>query len=343
MRLDKQLDPAGTIYELSNDRGVSVKVTNYGCIILSIVTPDGSGVGKNIVAGFDTVPEYMPNPSYFGCIVGRVTTRTSGAAMNIDGKTWRLSANAGRDHHHGGSQGFNQKYWKVADEVQAPQIVGVVFSYRSPHEEEGYPGCLDVTVGYFLTNDNRLTMRYQAVTDQTTPVNLTHHSYFNLTGFEEDSIDDHLLLINAEKYTPLTEALVPSGAILPTTGTALDFSQSTRIGQRMGMLPGESYDHNFVLDKPYGEMGLAAEVVSPSCGRMLRVYSDQPCMGLYTSGYLDGTRTGSQGTKYQRNGALCLETQQFPDAVNRPEFPTTLIRPGGEYSATTIFEFGIAE
>ncbi|HVU55127.1 MAG TPA: aldose epimerase family protein [Puia sp.] len=341
MRLDKQQHPGGAIYELANDRGVSIRVTNYGCIILSIVTPDRHGIKKNIVAGFDTVSEYIPNPDYLGCIIGRVTSRTSGARFTIDGRRYQLSANKGSDHLHGGSKGFDQRYWEVKEEIESPQIAGVVFSYRSPQGEEGYPGCLDVTMGYFLNNDNRLTLQYQAATNQTTPVNLTNHSYFNLTGFEEATIDQHSLHINAEKYTPLSASLVPSGEVLSVKDSLLDFSRHTPIGQRMGDLADGSYDHNYVLDKPYGEMGLAAEVISPSSGRLLRVYSDQPCLGLYTSGYLDGSRTGTQGKSYIRNGAVCLETQQYPDAANRPEFPSTLIHPGGEYSATTIFEFGV--
>ncbi|MBN8856298.1 MAG: hypothetical protein BGO55_17440 [Sphingobacteriales bacterium 50-39] len=343
MRLDKQQHPDGVVYELANDRGVSIKVTNYGCIILSIVTPDRQGIKKNIVAGFETVAEYIPNPDYFGCIVGRVTSRTSGAGFYINGQRYQLSANKGSDHLHGGFKGFDQRYWQVKEEIQSPQIAGVVFSYQSPQGEEGYPGCLDVTMGYFLNNDNRLTLRYQATPDQTTPVNLTNHSYFNLTGFEEPTIDEHSLMINAERYTPLNASLVPSGKVLSVRDTVLDFGRHTPVGQRMGDLEDGSYDHNYVLDKPYREMGLAAEVISPSTGRLLRVYSDQPCLGLYTSGYLDGTRIGTQGKSYLRNGALCLEAQQYPDAVNRPEFPSTLVGPGSEYSATTIFEFGVVD
>jgi aldose 1-epimerase len=343
MQLGKEQYKEGFIYELTNDRGVSIKVTNYGCIILSILTPDRQGVRNNIVAGFESISEYQPNPDYFGCIVGRVTSRTSGAAFTIDGRRHQLSANKGSDHLHGGFKGLGQRSWEVKEEIQSPQIAGVVFSYRSPHGEEGYPGCLDITMGYFLNNDNRLTLHYHASTDQTTPVNLTNHSYFNLTGFEEDTIDAHSLQINAEKYTPLSASLVPSGEVLAVKETMLDFSRHTPIGQHMGELKDGSYDHNYVLDKPPGEMGLAAEVISPSTGRQLRVYSDQPCLGLYTSGYLDGSRMGTQGRSYQRNGAVCLEAQQYPDAVNRPEFPSTLINPGSEYSATTIFEFGVVD
>ncbi|HEY4205269.1 MAG TPA: aldose epimerase family protein [Puia sp.] len=340
MKLDKQEFPSGIVYEMANDRGVSIKVTNYGCIILSIVTPDKHGVKKNIVAGFETISEYMPNPDYFGCIVGRVTSRTSGAGFTIDGRRYQLSANKGGDHLHGGVKGFNQRYWEVKEEIRSPLIVGVVFSYRSPKGEEGYPGSLDVRVSYFLNNDNRLTIRYQASPDETTPVNLTNHSYFNLTGFEEPTIDLHSLQINAEKYTPLSASLVPSGEILSVRETALDFGRHTPMGLRMDVLPEKSYDHNFVLDKPYGEMGLAAELIAPSTGRWLRLYSDQPCMGLYTAGYLDGSRKGTQGKRYVRNGAVCLETQQYPDAANRPEFPSTLVHAESTYSALTVLEFG---
>jgi aldose 1-epimerase len=343
MTLKKQQQGQAVVYELGNDHGISVKVTNYGCIILSIVTPDRNGEKKSIVAGFDTIDEYMPNPDYLGCIVGRCTSRTSGAAFTIDGQQYRLSANKGKDHLHGGTTGLDQRYWKVEKEVQTAQTVGVVFSYLSPDGEEGYPGNLSIKAGYSLDNNNKLTLSYHARTDKTTPVNLTNHSYFNLTGFEEASVMDHSLMISAGKYTPLSEALVPSGKIASVTGTPLDFRQSTPIGQRAGAVPGESYDHNFVLDTPAGQMGLAAELIAHSTGRRLSIYTDQPCLGVYTAGYLDGSRTGSQGKSYQRNGAICLETQRFPDAVNRKEFPTTLLKPGDTYTATTIFEFGITK
>lgn len=341
MTLEKQQQGEAVVYELGNDHGIIVKVTNYGCIILSVVTPGKNGERRDIVAGFDTVAEYIPNPDYLGCIVGRCTSRTSGGAFTIDGQRYLLSANKGKDHLHGGTKGLDQRYWAVEEELREAGGVGVVFGYVSPDGEEGYPGNLSIKVTYLLDNENKLTLRYRAETDKTTPVNLTNHSYFNLTGFEDDSVMGHSLKINAGKYTPLSGALVPSGAIEPTTGTPLDFRQSTPIGRRAHDVPGESYDHNFVLDKPYGAMGLAAELVSPFSGRILRVYTDQPCLGLYTSGYLDGSRTGTQGKKYQRNGAVCLETQRFPDAVNRPEFPATLIRPGAAYMATTVWEFGM--
>jgi len=341
MTLDKQQQGEAVVYELNNDHGISVKVTNYGCIILSIVTPDRNGKGRNIVAGFDTIAEYVPNPDYFGCIVGRCTSRTSGAAFTVDGQTWHLSANKGKDHLHGGTKGLDQRYWMVEEEIKAVEGVGVVFGYVSPDGEEGYPGALTITVSYFLDDKNRLTLKYKAATDKPTPVNLTNHSYFNLTGFEQDTVMDHILQIKAGKYTPLSAALVPSGEIKDVTGTALDFRQGQPIGQHAGEVPGGSYDHNFVLDKPEGQMGLAAELISPLSGRLLKVYTDQPCLGVYTSGYLDGSRKGSQGKSYRRNGAVCLETQRYPDAVNRPEFPGTLIRPGATYMATTIFEFGI--
>ena len=340
MRLDRQQQGEAAVYDLTNDHGIFVRVTNYGCIILSIIIPDKHGAGRNIVAGFDTVATYIPNPSYFGCIVGRCTSRTSGAAFTIDGQTYHLSANKGKDHLHGGTTGLNQRYWQVEEEIQKPGTTGVVFSYQSRDGEEGYPGNLTITVGYSLDNENKLTLRYRAVTDKPTPVSLTNHSYFNLTGFEEDTVMNHRLQINAGKYTPLSEALVPTGTIETTKDTALDFRQPMPIGQRIDKVPLGSYDHNFVLDKPYGAMGQAAELVDPSSGRKLNIYTDQPCLGLYTSGYLDGTQKGSQGKSYQRNGAVCLETQQFPDAVNCPGFPTTLIRPGAIYTATTIFEFG---
>jgi len=341
MKLEKQQDDIAVVYELTNDHGVSVRVTNYGCIILSITTPDRRGEGKNIVAGFDTVAEYISNPDYFGCIVGRCTSRTSGAAIRIDGQTYHLTANKGADHLHGGAKGLSQRYWEVEEELSEAGNVGVVFGYVSPDGEEGYPGNLSLKVTCLLDNENKLTLRYQAMTDKTTPVNLTNHSYFNLTGFEEETVMDHVLQINAGKYTPLSEALVPSGEILGTDGTPLDFRKATSIGRDIDAVAGKSYDHNFVLDKPPGVMGLDAELVSLSTGRVMKVYSDQPWLGLYTSGYLDGSRTGSQGKKYQRNGAVCLETQRFPDAVNRPEFPSTLIRPGEIFSASTIFEFSI--
>ena len=276
---------------------------------MSLLAPDRQGRRANVVIGFDTVEEYRPNPRYLGAIVGRCANRIAGAQFILDGTTYRLAANVGANHLHGGVTGFDQRVWRAACDASALEL-----RYTSPDGEEGYPGTLDVRVTYTLTNRNELIVDYFATTDKPTPINLTQHSYFNLAG--EGDVSGHVLQIDADAITPVDENLIPTGEIMPVAGTDFDFRSPTVIGARRGGL----YDHNYVL-----RAGGRAHVVDPESGRTLTVQTTEPGVQLYT-----GYRRG-----------LCLETQHFPDAPNRPAFPATILRPTAAYHSRTVCEFGI--
>ena len=274
---------------------------------MSLLVPDRSGRRADVVLGFETPEEYAANPRYLGAIVGRCANRIANAQFTLDGRTYRLAANAGANHLHGGVTGFDKRVWRAACGAASLEL-----RYLSPDGEEGYPGNLDVRVTYTLTDDNELIVEYVATTDKPTPVNLTQHSYFNLAA--EGDIRDHLLQIDADAITPVNDQLIPTGDRTPVAGTAYDFRELTPIGSRRGGV----YDHNFVLKG-------AVRVVEPHSGRTLAVQTTEPGMQLYT-GYARG---------------LCLETQHFPDSPNQPSFPSTILRPGAEYRSRTVFTFGI--
>ena len=276
---------------------------------MSLMAPDRQGRRANVVIGFDTVEEYRPNPRYLGAIVGRCANRIAGAQFILDGTTYRLAANVGANHLHGGVKGFDQRVWRAACDASALEL-----RYTSPDGEEGYPGTLDVRVTYTLTNRNELIVDYFATTDKPTPINLTQHSYFNLAG--EGDVSGHVLQIDADGITPVDENLIPTGEIMPVAGTVFDFRAPTPVGARRGGL----YDHNFVL-----RSGGGARVVEPASGRTLRLQTTEPGVQLYTG--------------YERG--FCLETQHYPDAPNRPAFPSTILRPGAAYHSRTAFTFGI--
>ena len=275
---------------------------------MSVLAPDRQGRRANVVSGFDTVEEYRDNPKYLGAIVGRCANRIAKAQFTLDGKPYRLAANIGSDHLHGGLQGFDKRVWRAAQKASRLEL-----RYLSPDGEEGYPGNLDVQVVYTLTDRNELVVDYAATTDKATPLNLTQHSYFNLAGAGE--IFGHLLQIDGDAITPVDETLIPTGEIQPVAGTDFDFRALTAIGARRG----GSYDHNFVL-----RTGGGARVVDPASGRTLEVRTTEPGVQLYT-----GYRRG-----------FCLETQHFPDSPNRANFPSPILRPGGQYRSQTIFAFG---
>ncbi|MES1159159.1 MAG: aldose epimerase family protein, partial [Bacteroidota bacterium] len=299
-----------------------VRITNLGCIITSIHTPDRHGVRKNIVAGFEEPANYKQNPYYFGCVVGRTINRIGGGKFPLNGGTVQLSQNDGSNHLHGGVEGFDKKVWDIAGVIHSKGEVGVVFSYTSPDGEEGYPGNLEVQVKYVLTPENRLWMEYKAVTDKRTPVNLSNHSYFNLTGFDNPLVTDHWLTVHASTYTEKNEFNLPTGKILPLNGTPLNFSTSKRIGDDIDQFPlDKGFDHNYVLDKSLqGELteGLtfAAELYDPSTGRGLRVATDRPGLQVYTANWWDSSLHTPEGRPYAQHGAVALETQAFPDSPN---------------------------
>jgi aldose 1-epimerase len=333
------------VFTLTNTSGIEVRAMTYGGIIVSLRVPDRSGRLDDIVLGHDTAAGYAKNDPYFGAIIGRYGNRIAKGRFTIDGRTYQLATNNGPNSLHGGIKGFDKVMWH-GEPFERDGAAGVVFTYTSPDGEEGYPGTLKVQVTYTLANDNTLTFDYRATTDRPTVVNLTQHSYFNLAGQGTRDILDHRLLLNADRFTPVDDALIPTGELAPVDGTPFDFRQPTTIGARINadnqqIKYGRGYDHNFVLNHTGSGPQLAARVVEPTTGRTLEVSTTEPGVQLYTGNFLDGTITGKQGRAYKQRYAFCLETQHFPDSPNHANFPTTTLRPGEEYSSRTVLKFGV--
>ncbi|MFC2076544.1 aldose epimerase family protein [candidate division KSB1 bacterium] len=331
------------LYTLTNSHGMTIKITNYGGIITSIRVPDRDGVMGEVVLGYDKLEGYLEKSPYFGAICGRYANRIAGAKFSLDGKDYGLAANNGPNALHGGIVGFDKKVW-TAEEERGSDSVELQLTYRSPDGEEGYPGNLDVTVVYSLTNDNELRIDYGAVTDKPTVLNLTNHSYFNLAGPGTGDILGHELMINAKRFTPVDKTLIPTGELPNVKGTPMDFSEPAAIGSRISddydqLKIGGGYDHNFVLDNPNGQLVTAARVLDPGDGRVLEVLTTQPGIQFYTGNFLDGSIIGREGVSYNKRQGFCLETQHYPDSPNQPDFPTSRLNPGEEYKQTTIFKF----
>ena len=326
-------------YELRNRHGAIARVMTYGAILTELHVPDRQGNLTNVVHGFSSLRPYLQGHPFFGAIAGRVANRIGKARFTLDGTEYRLANNNGSNHLHGGLIGFDKVFWKAQPIRVDDHEVAVVFTYLSRDGEEGYPGNLDVRVTYTLTDKNELRIDYVATTDKATPVNLTNHSYFNLAG--SGDILDHEMFIAADRYTPVDDELVPTGEIAPVKGTPLDFTKPERIGARIEQLqpkPG-GYDHNFVLNSEGKSLALAARVRDPKSGRVMEVLTTEPGMQLYTGNFLTGQVNGLNGQPSQRHSGFCVETQHFPDAVNRPNFPSTIVRPGQAFKSTTVFRF----
>jgi aldose 1-epimerase len=327
------------LYTLAANDGTKVQITNYGGIVTSLFVPDRNGNLDDIVLGFDSLQGYLDGHPYFGCIVGRCANRIAGAKFQLDGKTYQLAKNIGDNHLHGGISGFDKKVWETR-EVARGDEAGVELTYISPDGEEGYPGELKVTVIYILTPNRELKIRYSATTNKPTPVNLTHHGYFNLKGAGKGDILDHELMINADRYNVVNDQLLPTGELRPVAGTPMDFRQPKLIGRDMALVDG-GYDHNFALNiYPDGSLVKAAILKESSTGRWMEVYTTQPGIQFYGGNFLDGTITGKTGKPYYKHFALCLETQHFPDSPNQPGFPNTILRPGETFQSETIYKFG---
>jgi aldose 1-epimerase len=307
----------------------------YGATLVSLEVPDRTGKAGDIVLGYEALEGYLKNSPYFGSIVGRYGNRISKGKFVLDGVTYKLAANNGENHLHGGIKGFDKVVWK-AEPLREPGSVAVRFIYLSRDGEEGYPGNLAVAVVYSLSNDNELKISYEATTDKATPVNLTHHSYFNLAG--EGDVTGHELMINADAYTPVDSALIPTGEIRPVKDTPFDFTSPHTVGERIAMVEG-GYDHNFVLRSGGETPSLAARVVDPKSGRTMEIRTTEPGLQFYSGNFLDGTIRGKCGRVYSMYSGLCLETQHFPDSPNKPDFPSTILRPGQIYKTLTIHKF----
>ena len=331
------------LYTVTNANGVVMKVTNYGGIITELHVPDRDGQLEDVVFGFDSLEPYFEDSPYFGAVIGRYGNRIAGGQFSLDGETYTLPTNNGPNTLHGGEVGFDKVVWDV-EPFERDGEQGVVLTRTSPDGEQGFPGALDVTVTYTLTDENEVVFNYEATTDQATPVNLTQHSYFNLAGAGEGRILDHELVLNADAFTPVDETLIPTGEIRPVEGTPFDFRQSTAIGERIDaddqqVAYGSGYDHNVVLNGEAGEMKLAARVYEPTSGRVMEVRTTEPGLQFYSGNFLDGSLTGKGGVTYDRRSALALETQHFPDSPNQPGFPSTILRPGETYRSQTVYTF----
>jgi len=337
--------PDGTsvdLYTMTNAQGMEIRATNYGGIVVSLRVPDKKGNLDDIALGFDDLKGYLANTPYFGAIIGRYGNRIAKGKFTLDGKEYTLARNNGPNSIHGGLKGFNQVAWQ-AEPFQSPVGVGIILSYTSKDGEEGYPGNLKTKVTYTLTGKNEWIIDYEAVTDKATPVNLTEHTYFNLAGEGKGDVLGHILQLNASRFTPVDQNLIPTGELRPVKSTPLDFTQPTAIGARIDadyeqLRLGHGYDHNFVIDRKDSDPVLAARVKEPASGRVLEVYTTEPGLQLYTGNFLDGTITGKRGHVYKQRFGFCLETQHFPDSPNHPDFPTTILRPGQTYHSRTIYK-----
>jgi len=329
-----------TLYTLKNEKDYVIKIINFGGIITEIQTPDREGKMGNIVLGFDNFDQYLAGHPYFGAIIGRYGNRIANGEFTLDGEEYQLAKNNGNNALHGGLKGFDKVVWDV-EVISCKERAALKLTYLSPDGEEGYPGNLKVSVTYELLMD-QFFITYEAETDQATVLNLTNHSYFNLAGGGD--ILDHILYLNASRYTPVNSELIPTGELANVEGTPFDFRKPTRIGERIDEVGGNpsGYDHNYVLDGTEGEEKLAAKVMEPGSGRWIEVRTTEPGVQFYTGNFLDGTLS-SRGVTFNKHSGLCLETQHFPDSPNQPDFPSTVLRPGEKFVSRTIFKFGVED
>ena len=334
------------IFTLSNPNGLTAKVTEYGAILVGVSVPDSKGKMADITLGYDTLAGWLTNSSFFGASVGRFGNRIAAGKFTLDGKEYTLATNDKPGgipcHLHGGLKGFNQMLWK-GEPVRKAGARGVAFTYTSKDGEEGYPGTLQAKVTYWLNDANELIWQAEATTDKPTVVNLVHHTYWNLTGDPTKTILDHELMLAADAYLPTDKGLIPTGQKASVEGTPMDFRKSTKVGARVNadfeaLKFGGGYDHAWVLREGKG-VRLAAVLKDPSSGRTMEVLTDQPAVQFYCGNFLDGTAVGKGGVKYQFRSGLCLETEGFPDAPNKPQFPSAVLRPGQTYHHTMVVRF----
>jgi aldose 1-epimerase len=338
--------PDGTsveVYTLANDE-MSVQILTYGGVVHAIDVPDRDGKMANVALGFAKLEDYLTQSPYFGTITGRYANRIAKGAFTLEGTSYQLATNNGPNALHGGIKGFDKQVWQ-AREISGSGSVGVELRYTSLDGEEGYPGTLAAKVTYTLTERNELRIDYEATTDKPTVVNLTNHTYFNLAGEGSGSILGHELTLNASTFTPVDATLIPTGEIAKVAGGAMDFTSPTAIGARIRnddpqLVFGKGYDHNFVLDKPeVGALSLAARVQEPTTGRIMEISTTEPGIQFYSGNFLDASLVGTSGRIYRQSDGFCLETQHFPDSPNKPEFPSTVLKPGEVYRTTTVHRF----
>ncbi len=339
---NKTIDGANvSLYELKGTNGIAMKVTNYGARVVALCVPDKNGNPVDVALGYNSVDEYINNvENFFGASIGRYGNRIGDAKFVLDSVEYTLAANDGKNHLHGGVKGYCDVVWNV-NQISDSKIE---FTYLSADGEEGYPGNLNITMTYELTPANEFKIEYKATTDKKTICNLTHHSYFNLSGEGSETINDHILTINADNTTPVDETLIPTGEIVSIKGTPMDFTVPTAIGERADadfqqLQYGKGYDHNWVLNKKGSGIETAAIVESPITGIVMEVLTDQPGIQFYAGNFLDGGVTGKSGKPYKFRSGFCLETQHFPDSPNKPQFPSVVLEPGQEYYHVCIYKF----
>jgi aldose 1-epimerase len=327
-------------FTLRNTKGAVAKVITYGATLTELWVPDKSGKNADVVLGFDNLAGYLADHPYFGAIVGRYANRMAKGQFQLDGRTYSLFINNGPNSLHGGKVGFNRKVWK-AEPVGLAHGAAVKFTYISEDGEEGYPGTLTVHVTYELSDENALKISYAASTDKPTVVNLTNHSYFNLSGAGSGDILKDVLQLDADRYTPVGDTLIPTGELKSVQGTPFDFRKPTAIGERYAQVPGTGgYDHNFVLNGEAGTLRKSGELYDPVSGRQMELWTTEPGVQIYMAIGLNGSIKGIGGA-YAKFAALCLETQHFPDSPNHPTFPSTVVRPGNDFQSETIYKFSV--
>ncbi|MGD0573721.1 MAG: aldose epimerase family protein [Sedimentisphaerales bacterium] len=328
------------IVTLTNGKGLTAKIMTYGGTIVSFEAPDRNGKPGDIVLGFDNLDGYLKGCPYFGAIIGRYGNRIAAAKFTLDGKEYKLAANNGENSLHGGIVGFDKVVWKIEKAEVKGNKAELKLSCTSRDGEEGFPGNLKCVVTYTLTSDNKLEMKYEATTDKPTVLNMTNHSYWNLAGAGSGDVLGHELMINADKYTPVDKGLIPTGELKSVKDTPLDFTKPMTIGSRIKQITDiGGYDHNFALNGKAGKMKLAAKVYEPTSGRVMEIQTTEPGVQFYSAIGLDGSLKGKDGKIYNKYGALCLETQHYPDSPNKPMFPSTVLRPGEKYETITIHTF----
>ena len=331
------------MYILSNSKGAEATIINYGAKIVSLSIPDKTGKLTDVVLGHNNLAEYLNSEEpYFGAVCGRTGNRIAKGQFSLDGVTYKLAINNGPNNLHGGLKGFNAVVW---DAVQTDNQT-IELTYLSKDGEEGFPGNLSVKITYKLTDDNSLDITYEATTDKATILNLTNHSYFNLSGEGDSSVNDHILTIQASHYLPTDDTAIPYGKPEPVKGTPFDFTTSHTIGERIDndfeqLHFGKGYDHTFVLDKKDGEMALAVECYSPKSGIEMKIYTTEPGVQVYTGNWMSGNFEGKHGHRYPARAAVCFETQHFPDSINKPEYPSVILRPGEVFKSKTSHQFSV--
>jgi aldose 1-epimerase len=330
-------------YTLTNTHGLYARIITYGATLTEMHVPDRDNRDGDVVLGFDNMADYEAHSPFFGATAGRVANRIANGKFNLDGQEYTLAVNNGPNTLHGGNIGFDKKIWSARTfmTVNGPSAE---FHYVSPDMEEGFPGALDVTVTYTLTEDDALRIDYKATTSKPTIVNLTNHSYWNLSAMQSPTILDDVLILNADNYTPVDATSIPTGEIAPVRDTVFDFTTPHAIGERIDQVPGGppvGYDHNYVINGKPGQLRIAARVQDPQTGRQMEVWTTEPGVQLYTSNFMKGEFKGKGDVTYVQHAALCLETQHYPDSINHPDFPSTVLRPGQTYTSITIHKFSV--